>query len=126
MSLLASILEMLSGLTLLWLMHVVPIAIVLTVGWLIKKKQPIAWLEMGLMAIGPFVFWCILMSFWGAGKSLSNLVECIYLAPIIALIMAIRLPLGDRKSLIPFVISLHVAAFVTAFLLWLLVPGLPE
>jgi hypothetical protein len=122
----ASFLEIIPGMFLLWAMHITPAAILYGLAWLIKKNSPLPWYELLLMTVGPFILWALLITFGGTGKSLSNLAECLILGLIITPLLLARILIGQRQSLTTVIALLHIAAYITAFSLWFFVPGLPE
>jgi len=79
--------------------------------------------------IAPWIIWLLLMSFFSTGKkSLSNLVEPIILGAVVSVFFLVLCLLQKYTNLSQKVSSqvVLVLSCVVAFLLFFLVPGLPE
>jgi uncharacterized membrane-anchored protein len=79
--------------------------------------------------IAPWLIWLILMSFFSTGKkSLANLIEPVILGGIVSVLFIVW-ALMKKHSNVSGVIgsaTVFVASCASAFLLFFLVPGLPE
>lgn len=111
-----------------YLLYFVPAFVGFGVSWLLAfRRLPLLgsdWLTLFL----PGAIWLLLLSVCGEGKSLSNLVEGIYLGWSVALLSAIRtavsLHLPSQQALVS--LWVLVAACAASLAVWALVPGLAE
>lgn len=109
-------------------LYFVPAFIGFGVSWLLAfRSLPLIWSDW-LTLFLPGAIWLLLLSVWGEGKSLSNLVEGIYLGWSVALLSAIRtvvsLRLPSKQALVSLLVL--VAACAASLAVWALVPGLAE
>jgi predicted neutral ceramidase superfamily lipid hydrolase len=127
MQTLASILEMIPGLALIGLFYLVPTVVIIATWWTIQKERPLPVYEMAFIAIVPYLVWSALTIIDGSGKTMANaLVEPMILAGILAAVSCLRILIKDNRYATVAVPILYGAVLCCAFLLWLLMPGLPE
>jgi hypothetical protein len=109
-------------------LYLVPAAIGTIPALLFLKRRggtvlPADW----LVLIIPPVVWLTAMVLNGSGKSLSNLVEAVYLGGCASVIAILRVALcGRRRSERTLSTAFLVAICLAGLLLWAFVPGLPE
>jgi hypothetical protein len=124
---LASTLEMIPGLALIWLFYLVPTVVIIATWWIIQKTLPLPAYEMAFIAILPFLVWSALTVANGSGKTMANAFgEPMILAGISAAALCLRILSKDKPYAAVVVLILYGAVLCCAFLLWLLMPGLPE
>jgi len=96
--------------------------------WMIKGSAKLAKTNWATI-IAPWIIWLLLMSFFATGKkSLSNLVEPVILGAAVSVFFLVLGLLQKYTNLSQKVGSLVVLGLscAVAFLLFFLVPGLPE
>ena len=123
MFMIASRIETLPAMAMLWLINLVPLALVLGICWIVQRRRPLAWREMSVLAVGPYVVWAGLFISDGTKKGFGNLLEATALGILVAVLAGVRLSTRGRPSARRIVPVLYSVAFGTAVLLWLLVPG---
>ena len=109
-----------------WLLYLVPFLLVGGPVWFFGRRR-VRWNHWDFaIVLLPFAVWAVAIMVNGAGKSLANLVEALYLGCAAPLAPIIRVVVGERgnQKLVAFVLLLGVC--LVAIGLWAFVPGLPE
>jgi hypothetical protein len=109
-----------------WLLYLVPLLVVTVPVWFYGRRR-VQWNRWDFAIIlMPFAVWTALMIANDTGKSLSNLVEALYLGCIAPFAPISRMVVGERGNQKLVALGLLLGVCFVAFGLWAFVPGLPE
>ncbi|KQC14307.1 MAG: hypothetical protein APR63_14600 [Desulfuromonas sp. SDB] len=109
-----------------WLLHLIPVLLISSPIWFFARKR-VKWTIWDfLIVILPFLIWVSCLITYSEGKSLSNLVEGIWLGWVVPLATVIRMVVGDRVNQKKLSIILLAVLCGVGVALWKFMPGLPE
>ncbi len=107
-------------------LYLVPLLIVGGPIWFLGRRR-VQWNRWDFaLVLLPFAVWDVAMLINETGKSLSNLVELLYLGCTASLAPVVRVVVGRHANQKFLAIGLLVAVCLVAIGLWAFVPGLPE
>ncbi len=105
--------------------YAIPLFLCIGITWFIfRKKITINYFDITILIL-PWLTWIGLLLFDDRGKSLSNIVEAIYLGLITGFLIFIRCLFKNKFGFFPSII-INILACSVAILLWKYVPCLPE
>ncbi len=107
-------------------LYLVPLLLVGGPVWFFGRRR-VQWSRWDLAVILlPFAVWAVLNMINDTGKSLSNLVEALWLGCFAALAPIVRVVVGGRVNQTLLALGLLVGVCLVAIGLWAFVPSLPE
>jgi hypothetical protein len=110
----------------MWGLYLMPFIPIAGVVWLLGRRR-VQWNRWDFStAVFPPAVWITLIMVNSTGKSMSNLVEVLYLGCAAALAPIIRVAVGGRGDRPLTAWGLVAAVCLAAIGLWVFVPGLPE
>jgi hypothetical protein len=107
-------------------LYLVPLLLVAGPVWFFGRRR-VQWDRWDFaIVLLPLAVWVAAMTVNDTGKSLSNLVEAMYLGCMASLAPTVRVVVGRRINQKLLAIGLLVGVCLVAIGLWAFVPGLPE
>ena len=107
-------------------LYLVPLLLVSGPVWFFGRRQ-VQWNQWDFsIVLLPLAVWVVAMIVNDAGKSLSNLVEALYLGCVASLVPIVRAVVGERVNQRLLALALLVGVCLVAIGLWAFVPGLSE
>ncbi len=111
----------------LYLLFGTPALIGCSIVWLLARKRIRLTFSDGLLLIAPYLCWFSCLMIDNNGKTMSNLVELIYLGYAVPILFAGRVVFSMRRpGASPASAITLLASCLVTVALWAFVPGLPE